>query len=133
MTDQALALAVRQAFALFAASYGRKWDIPPEAVNAWTVAFEADQATPDEVRAAANAWAAAKAWPPSRAELRGTIPRLCSCGTCYPCHARSVERAKRAVERGSIGATGFEPTPLADALRTALPPGPKPPPRLAQP
>lgn len=106
--------AVRRVFAMMAANYGRKWDIPPDAVNAWATQLEAEGVTSPELLAAASAWARSNPWPPCFAELRSSIPRLCRCGTCYPCHARALERAKRAVDQGRLGAHGFDPEPMSD-------------------
>jgi hypothetical protein len=119
-TPDTLDAAMRQTFGMLAASYGRRWDIPAAAAPAWAAAFESELVTERELLAAAAAWSATRPWPPSRAELRGAIPRLCTCGACTACHSRAVARAKRAAERGSLGAGSYDPPSVADVAQQML-------------
>lgn len=113
--------AVRATFALFAGRYGRKWDIPPAAMNGWAASFEADGVEPSELLAAAAAWSSSNAWPPCFAELRGAIPRLCTCGDCIACRRRAQERATRICNAGGIGWDGTaEPVRMSDIAARLL-------------
>ena len=115
----ALAAEVALAFAKFEAWYPHKWVSKPRAVEVWTEILS--DLTPEEVRQAVSAWGKSHDWPPSPAELRGKVPRLCRCGKCYSCHARAVERARRAIDRGSAGADFDTPERLSEIAPRNLP------------
>jgi hypothetical protein len=120
--DTARVQAVTLAFGLLEAAYGKKWAGGSPAI--WAQLLE--DAEPEEVIPAVKAWCKANEWPPSPKDVLEAIPRFCRCGKCWPCHSRAVERAKRALERGSMGADFDTPERLTrgDVLpqRPALPP-----------
>ncbi len=100
--------AVTKALAAFAAAWPNRWAQSSVTLAVWLDTLS--DLEPTEVREAARRAVIEREWPPTVAEFRALVPRLCRCGKCYPCHARAVERAKRAVERGSLGADLDGPT-----------------------
>jgi hypothetical protein len=112
--------AVREVFTMMAAKYGRKWDIPAQAMPAWATQFEADGVEPHELLAVAKVWSDVKEWPPSFAELKTALPRFCRCGDCRACQSRALERAKAAVSRGSIGASSFVQPSISEMVASNL-------------
>ena len=122
-------------FSIFAATYGGRWTLGRESIGVWAAVLE--EATAQELVQASLVWARTDEWPPTPAGLLSRIPRFCKCGKCPTCHHRAVERAGRALERGSAGAT-FDTSEAAlvqqsaiqsvleRTVRTALPQAPNP-------
>lgn len=100
MTQPTLSQALEVAFELFKNSYGSRW--AGASAEVWAMLLE--QATPEEVLVASKKWCQEHDWPPTPKDLLQAVPRFCRCGRCWPCHHRAVERAGRALERGSAGA-----------------------------
>jgi len=85
---------IARAFAMFDAAYGKKWEVRPFALEAWTeIMWDLE---PEEMRAAVTSWCASEKWPPAPADIRNMVPRLCRCGRCSACHRRAVQRAMKA-------------------------------------
>jgi hypothetical protein len=99
MTDDQVT-AVQAAFTMFEASYGSKWAGGKPSV--WALLME--EATATEIIGAAKDWCRSQEWPPSPKDLLDRIPRFCRCGKCWPCQMRALDRARKAVERGSLDA-----------------------------
>lgn len=93
---------VARAIAMISAAYPNKFNVGTLGVAVWSDMLH--DLSPEEVMGATSAWISKEKWPPSIADLRGMVPRFCRCGRCSACHRRAVERAGRALERGSIGA-----------------------------
>lgn len=114
-----MAAEIARAFLAFEASYPHKWATKPRAIEVWSEML--DELEPEEIRAAVASWCKTHDWPPSPAELRGMVPRFCRCGRCWACHSRAVERAKRAIDRGAIGADFDGPTHITEIAPSKAP------------
>lgn len=111
--------AVTKALAAFAVAWPNKWQQSQLTLAVWLDTLA--DLEPDEIRTAAKACVMGRTWPPTVAEFRQSVPRLCRCGKCYPCHARAVAAAKRAVERGSLGAELDGPTHIGQLIPRGFP------------
>ena len=89
----------------FKAFYGSRFEHGAAVAEAWLSVL--DDLTPRELEASSKGWVQSEKWPPTPADIRNGVARLCTCGRCSPCAGRKWQRdyaaAQAAVTRGAIG------------------------------
>jgi hypothetical protein len=100
------AAAVR-ALAKLALAYPDRFHVAPATLPLWLEMLHDVEAV--ELETAVAQWIASEKWPPTIADIRGRVPRLCRCGKCSACHRRAVQRAMRSGPGANLD-TPVEPT-----------------------
>ena len=105
--------------AMLSEVYQGKFTVSAYTLTVWSDMLE--DLSPAEIDAAARAWCSTQKWPPTIADIRGAVPRLCRCGKCLACYRRSHARATALCNAGSNGVEDFnQPMLVSDIARERL-------------